>query len=100
MNRTALRIRLSAAILQTHGVQAQWVTSTPIQEKAKGATAWRGDVETFELVRHPEAKYCYAWAQDMGENSELIMVLKIPPVNSALDAVREYVAKRRSSAKK
>lgn len=92
MNRTALRIRLGAAILKTHGVAAQWVTSTPIQEKKKGSTQWRGDIETFELVNHPTAKYCYAWAQDAGEDSALIMVLKIPPVNSPQEAIREYLA--------
>ncbi len=99
MNRSSLRIRLSAAILKTHGVVAQWMTATAVKEKAPGGGVWQGDVQTFALVRHPTAQYCYAWAEDMGESTQIFMALKVPPINSPADAVREYLAKRNKPTK-
>ncbi len=99
MNRTSLRIRLSTAIVKTHGAAAQWVKSTPVSIKT-GGSSWRCDVDTFELIKHPQAKYCYAWAHDVGDNSEIIMALKAAPVNSPEDAVREYLDGRKAASKK
>lgn len=99
MNRTSLRIRLSAGILKTHGVLAEWLTATVVREKIKGVGSWTGDVQTFQLINHRTTQYCYAWAQDVGDNSELVMVLKTPPVNSPQDAVREYLLSRQPPAK-
>lgn len=98
MNRTSLRIRLSAAIMDLHGAQASWITSTNVHEKVKGAGSWQGDVETFELIRHPKAKYCYAWTNDVEGGSEIMMALKVPPVDSPQTAVREFLASRKRPA--
>ena len=91
MNRTSYRMRLSAAIVEKHGVLAQWITSTTVTERVKGKTAWHCEVETFELVKHPKARHCYAWAIDVGGNTEIMMALKIPPIGSPAAAVREYL---------
>jgi hypothetical protein len=47
------------------------------------------DVHVFELIDHPRARYCYAWEGD----GRVVMVLGLPPVRSAMDAVQSTYAK-------
>jgi hypothetical protein len=35
---------------------------SPVHETFQGQTVWAGEVEVFDLVGHPKAKRCYAWA--------------------------------------
>ena len=61
-------------------------------ETFQGETAWQGIVEVFFLVNHPQAKKAYAWTyrNDGGELRD-VAVLDVPPINSAVDAVRAYI---------
>lgn len=62
--------------------------STPIRETFRGQTVWEGVVESFELTGHAKAKRCYAWSyQDKGE-TQYVITLEIPPVESPITAVR------------
>jgi len=61
-----------------------------VHEIFRGKTLWRGDVEVFELTGHPKAKRCYAWSY--GEPEEFITILELPPMDSALSAVKVGVA--------
>jgi hypothetical protein len=48
-------------------------------------------VEIFNLKGHPKAKHCYGWSQRNGKNDEgerFVIVLEIPPVESASTAVQ------------
>jgi len=99
MTRSAYRMRLSAAIFDAQGSAARWVTATPVSEAVKGGGAWSGEVQTFELLKRSKAKYCYAWANDIGDDTEVVMVLKIPPVDSPATAVREYLASKKPAPK-
>lgn len=79
------------AIQVGHNCAATHLESIPVREMFRGAVAWEGVVEAFELTGHPMAKRCYAWSyQDRGE-SQFVTVLEIPPVNSAQTAVRAAI---------
>jgi hypothetical protein len=84
--------RLQKAIKDVHGCDSDYVESVPISETYRGKLVWEGHVDVFLLKRHPKADKAYAWSYktDTGE-TRYVAVLKIPPISSALDAVRAYV---------
>jgi len=62
----------------------------------KGITVWKGEVEIFDLTGHPTAKRAYAWSHREGPNDEderIVAILEIPPVESAVTAVRIQIVK-------
>jgi hypothetical protein len=51
-------------------------------------------VEVFNICNQPKAKRCYAWAHASGENDQrkrYVVVLELPPVDSAQTAVRAAI---------
>jgi hypothetical protein len=83
--------RLKQAIFRLHKVGAMWLGSVPVHEVSEGRTVWKGTVEVFELPHHPTAKRCYGWSHPEGPDDQgerFVMVLEIPPVESAVTAVR------------
>ena len=64
--------------------------TVPVHEVFQGKTVWQGDVEVFDLTRHPKAKVCYAWSYN--EPEEFITILELPPVDSPQTAVKVGVA--------
>jgi hypothetical protein len=86
---------LQDAIRKTQGCESRHVKSVPVKETFRGKTVWEGAVEVFELVGHPKAKQCYAWGHHAGKNdqgSRYVTVLKIPPINSPVAAIRALIA--------
>jgi len=75
------------AIRATHRVDARLVHRQPVVERFKGDTVWEGEVLVFQLQGHPEARTCYAWEVD----GQVTAVLRVPPVRSAVDAVRASI---------
>ena len=63
----------------------------------------RAKLEVFDLSGHPKAKRAYAWSHREGDDDEderFVTVLEIPPVKSALTAVRASImadAKKRQA---
>lgn len=82
--------RLQTAIQHLHKCGAVYRETVPVHEVFRGKTAWRGDVEVFDLTGHPKAKRCYGWTY--GEPEEFITILELPPVDSAKSAVKVGVA--------
>jgi hypothetical protein len=81
--------RLQMVIRHLHKCDAEHVGTEPVLETFKGQTVWEGDVEVFDVTGHPRAKRAYAWSVDEGTSQErFTAVLEIPPVKSALDAVK------------
>jgi hypothetical protein len=81
--------QLQAVILQLHNCKAEHVNSEHVEETYQGETVWEGTVEVFTVTDHPRAKRAYAWSYNQGSSNETFTaVLEIPPVRSALDAVR------------
>jgi hypothetical protein len=86
---------LQGAIQHLHGLQATHLESVPITETFKGRTVWDGTVEVFSVTGHPKAKRVYAWShRDGGEDKETryFAILGLPPVDSALGAVRAAIS--------
>ena len=84
------------AIRRLHGCESRHIKSVPVHEESQGQTVWSGAVEVFELIDHPKAKVCYAWGQCAGKDdkqSRYVTVLKIPPVDSPITAVRVSIAR-------
>jgi hypothetical protein len=90
--------RLEAAIMQSHGCCAIWHKTVRVHEVLRGQTVWRGKVEIFNLKGHPKAKRCYGWLHCNRKNDEaerFVIVLEIPPVESASTAVQFSKHRRR-----
>jgi hypothetical protein len=86
--------KLKAAVEKTHGCEACYVRSVPINEQFEGITAWQGIVDVFNLTGHAKAKRCYAWTYKEGRQTKFVAVLEIPPVDSAESAVKVAIASR------
>jgi hypothetical protein len=85
---------LRAVIRRLHGVDSRYVESVPVKESFQGKTVWEGVVEVFELIGHPKAPRVYAWAHDTDDPNQPrrhVTVLHIPPVTSAILAVRAAI---------
>lgn len=83
------------AIHRLHGCESRHIESVPIREEFQGQAVWSGTVEVFDLIGHPTAKQCYAWGHHAGKDgkeSQYVVVLKIPPVDSPVAAVRASIA--------
>ena len=81
---------LKIFVERLHKCQATHIESVIVRERSEGMSVWDGVVETFQLSGHPEAKRAYAWEipASQGKESEYKVVLGLPPVNSAQDALR------------
>lgn len=78
------------AIKHLHGLDATWLESVPVHERAPtGETVWQGVVQVF-AVEHPKASRVYAWSHESGPGGRrrFHAVLGAPPVDSPVAAVR------------
>ncbi len=72
-----------------HGSPALWEATIPVREIVDGKVVWNGKVDVYVLVDHDKAKRCYAWIGETATGEKRIqVVLEIPPITSAEDAVR------------
>jgi hypothetical protein len=85
--------KLKKAILDLHGCDGIHAGSIAVHETFQGKTVWQGIVEVCFLPNHPKAREAYAWSYkaDTGE-TRYVAVLGVPPIKSANDAVRAYIA--------
>ena len=86
--------RLQVALTQLHGCGAVWHSTVPVHEVFNGQTVWQGEVEVFDLHNHAKAKRAYAWSHAEGPDDKgerFVAVLEIPPVESAVTAVRASI---------
>jgi hypothetical protein len=90
--------RLKLKIEHLHNCSAKWRETVPVHETSQGQTAWRGDVEVYDLDGHPKAKRCYGWTY--GEPEEFITIFELPPVTDAQSAVKVGVAYQIKKARK
>jgi len=85
---------LRLAIAQMHHCESVWLRTEHVHETSQGQTVWHGDVEVFSLIRHPKARYAYAWAHLEGQKDErtrYFAVLELPPVKHAKTGVRASI---------
>jgi hypothetical protein len=89
--------RLQMAVETLHHCKARHVESVPVHEIFNGETVWQGEVEIFGISGHPKAKRAYGWSHAAGkDNSDerFVTVLELPPVDSAVNAVRVSLVKQ------
>lgn len=95
-NKADYLARLQTAVQHLHNCAAVWRETVPVHEVFQGKTVWQGEVEVYDLTGHPKAKRAYAWSHREGKNDEgerFVAVLEIPPVDSAVTAVRVQIVK-------
>lgn len=83
--------RLQLAVEHLHKCGAVHRDTVPVHEVFQGQLVFEGDIEVFDLNGHPKAKRCYAWSHPDGatnRDERFVAVLELPPVESALTAVR------------
>ncbi len=74
------------AIRNIEGCEATWVESVRVHETHD---VWNGEVEVFDLVKHPNARRAYAWSHATeGTRRRFHVVLHLPPVDGPVVAVR------------
>jgi hypothetical protein len=99
-NKKEQRDRIGMTIEHLHNCRAVHLATVPVHEVFRGQTVWQGDVEAFTLLGHPKARKAYGWSEGKGEKERFFAVLEIPPVKSALDAVRASIVADTKKGKK
>ncbi|MGB8354959.1 MAG: hypothetical protein WCD79_13775 [Chthoniobacteraceae bacterium] len=84
--------KLKGKIEQKIEGRVSHVESVPVTEMFRGKILWDGTVETFDLSQNPMAKRCYAWSYEENNETHYVTALAIPPVDSAVMAVKMYIA--------
>ena len=84
--------RLKKEILATHNCGSSHFTTVPVTEMSRGKIVWQGEVEVFDLLKHPQAGTCYAWSYDVNGRTHITVLLGLPPVDSAESAVKVAIA--------
>jgi hypothetical protein len=81
------------AIRRLHGCESRHLHTLGYKETFQGEVVWDGRVAYFALDGHPTASHCYAFIIAKEDGSEqCFAVLGVPPIESALDAVRAAIA--------
>jgi hypothetical protein len=81
------------AIRHLEGCAATWVESVPVHETHEGKTVWEGEVQVFDLVKHPKGvARAYAWSHvTTGTRRQFHVVLHLPPVDGPVMAVKTAI---------
>lgn len=84
---------LKSAVEGMHGGTATFVQAVPVREEFNGETVWEGVVHIFEVNLQGITKQAYAWSSPIEgtEKRRFFAVLKVPPINSPVDAVRAAI---------
>jgi hypothetical protein len=85
---------LQKAIRRRYDCRSNHIEAVPTEEVVQGKTVWKGVVEVFILKDHPKARVCYAWGYEAREHRNevrVVTVLALPPVDSPLKAVRQFI---------
>jgi len=77
-------------IQHLHKANAKHVGTEQVRESFRGRTVWEGEVEVFDLTGI-KAPRCYAWSYQDDSGEKIATVLEMPPVRTALDAVRVHI---------
>jgi hypothetical protein len=84
--------KLRQTILDLDGCNSSYVESVAVRDIFQGEVLWEGNVKVFSLIDHPRATLAYAWSYKNDEGKALyVAILGIPPVRTALDAVRACI---------
>jgi hypothetical protein len=83
---------LRDAVENLHHCKATFLEAVEVKETHGGQVVWEGAVKVFALAGHPQAKRAYAWSYPTtGTKRQFVAVLGLPPVDSAVMAVRASI---------
>ncbi len=83
---------LKEAIRRRHGYRATFVETVEVREEHQERIVWWGTVKVFDIIGHPKARRAYAWSYPTTVGKRrFVTVLGLPPVNSAVMAVRASI---------
>jgi hypothetical protein len=85
---------LKALIKERFGCYVRRVGGEAVHEVSLTGVEWRGTVAVFELVGHPDSDTAYAWEYVQRGRRKTMLVLKIPPVDSARIAVKMAISRK------
>jgi hypothetical protein len=92
--------KLAKAVRDLHMYDVRHLRSEPVAETFNGQVVWDGVVEVFAVSGHSKAALAYAWSQETDDGGRrYVAVLGVPPISSAVDAVRAAVASEIKAAK-
>ena len=88
---------LQDAICRLTGCTSKYVETIEVTEcfhGFRGEVLWQREIAVFEITGHPKATRVYTWANKDPENEgdTRVIVLEIPPINSAQTAVAAAMA--------
>lgn len=85
--------QLKQAIESQHSGVATLVESISVKETFHGKVVWEGVVRVFDIDRNPKATRAYAWSSPIEGSIKrrFFAVLHVPPVASAVEAVRAAI---------
>jgi hypothetical protein len=90
--------QLARAIEELHDATALWEATVRMRQTFGRHVVCEDKVQMFRLLGHPSAQLCFAWQSEteLGKK-ETHVVLRLPPVDSAEDAVRSVIAQSRAA---
>ena len=91
---------LKEAVEALHNCKATHIDSVPLTEAFLGEAVWDGVVEVFTVEGHPTATRCFVWGYVEGEETKIMAILDIPPVDSPKKAVQVGIASQARGKKK
>ncbi|MFV2045564.1 MAG: hypothetical protein ACC700_20310 [Anaerolineales bacterium] len=85
--------QLKEAVENMYNCTASFRDKVYVDETFEGERVWQGGLCVFDLEGHPKAKTCYAWSSPVegSDKRRFYTVLEVPPVASAVDAVRASI---------
>jgi hypothetical protein len=87
---------LKNVVESEHGGTATLVGLVPVRETLERQTVWEGIVHVFDLDGNPKATRAYAWTSLQSDGKRRYsVVLRVPPIVSAGDAVTAVMAAER-----
>ncbi|CAN5705712.1 hypothetical protein BH09VER1_BH09VER1_43680 [soil metagenome] len=86
--------RLQAAVHSAHGCGALHVCTNMVSVMLSGGRWWSGEVETFQLIGHPEAQRCFAWGFYEGRRFRAHAVPDLGSIDSPSGAVMSIISIR------
>ena len=79
-------------IRHVEGVEASHVETAHVREVHAGLVVWEGDIEVFQLTKHPKAKRAYAWSEaTTGTKRRFFIVLYSVGIDSPVAALRASI---------
>lgn len=92
---------ISRAVERLHNCKVSYINDVAVIEKFGDKTVWEGIVHVFKIEGNPKADKCYAWSSAIEGSTKrrYYAVLHVPPIDSAVKAVRASIVQDKKVGK-